>query len=206
MKIQSMVFVVLMLVGCGDNGNDRCDPHIGLIGDSLTWLPGWVELLSEEYELKRHAFPGFTTESWLPGSDAHEAEEFSGCSYVILLGTNDAGFRLARPWTEFIDNMRLIADDLVREHEADEIILMIPPPRMGDGIVVIFSNNLLEDYRSALFELCEESFEDAIVCGPDLFRNARPEYFLDDGVHFSSLGAEWVYQELSWFLENDTRM
>lgn len=199
---RSWLLLIAILVGCevtdetADTLEGECQPGLTLMGDSLTALPGWADLVIESFEpghVRRAALGGLETRHFLPGELVSSLLEVRTCEVMILLGTNDSGRNV--PWEVFLANYETIIDHLVESHGVERIIVNIPPKPFDErGRLRLSQTGLLFLYRMLLLDLCERDEEDVIECGVDLFVDASVNHILPDGTHFNMFGHLLLYE------------
>jgi lysophospholipase L1-like esterase len=176
------------------------------MGDSLTALPGWAQLIQDEFlpgEIRIAAGLGFTMGTWEPEEFWYEREEFDKfppCTLVILLGTNDAGRFNQTPASFVLGFLDEIIDQTL-DYGAERILVLTPPPVFNPDLIAIGTMDLLLEYHDGITERCERDPDDLVECGPDLFLEMEGIHFTTDGVHFSVLGGEWLFVRLLPFLK-----
>lgn len=112
------------------------------MGDSLTALPGWAQLIQDEFlpgEIRIAAGLGFTMGTWEPEEFWYEREEFDKfppCTLVILLGTNDAGRFNQTPASFVLGFLDEIIDQTL-DYGAERILVMTPPPVFNPDLIAI---------------------------------------------------------------------
>ena len=199
---RSWLLLIAILVACEvseesvEELEGECQPGLTLVGDSLTSLPGWADLVIESFEpgfVRRAALGGLETKHFLPGQLLSSLLEIRTCEVAILLGTNDSDRNV--PWEEFIENYETIVDDLIESHGVERIIVNIPPkPFDHRGNLRLTQAGRLFLYRMLLLDLCARDTEDVIECGLDLFVDVSVNHILPDGTHFNVFGHLLVYE------------
>ena len=92
MRRAILILFVCLLFACEDGEDDDPTPPCAhtatLMGDSLTALPGWANLIQDEFlpgEIRIAAGLGFTMGTWHPGEFWYEREEFEEFPELALL-------------------------------------------------------------------------------------------------------------------------
>jgi lysophospholipase L1-like esterase len=205
-----LILFVCLLFACGEGSDDDsplpCEHTATLIGDSLTALPGWAQLIQDEFlpgEIRIAAGLGFTMRTMEPGKfwyDREEFDKFPPCTLVILLGSNDAGRFRQTPASSVLGFLNKIIDQTL-DDGAERILVMTPPPVFNPDLIAIGTMDRLLEYHDGITERCERDPDDLVECGPDLFLEMEEIHFTTDGVHFSVLGGEWLFVRLLPFLK-----
>lgn len=125
---------------------------------------------------------------------------------TVLLGTNDAfGFFEESgpiPPEQYGSSLREITMNLLRDG-VEQIVLMTPPRIFGAPNPE--TNARLSGYREQIRLLCGASPDDAIVCGPDLQQQMRPEHFAAQSLHPNAAGHALIARELCDALKPGSR-
>jgi len=203
------LFLSGLATGCG--GPDYVDTRLPqeahviealLLGDSLTVMEGYVELVQDElseFEAWRSARAGYTTRHWIPSWGFYDRFQFHLYRprvAVVLLGTNDARIPNRIPVDEYIDNLAIIAHALL-DDGAGKVVLMTAPknflrPQPAEVL------ERLEQYAYALTWFCMAP-DDDIECGPDLYSMLDETDFID-GIHPNTVGHERIAEALLPYL------
>jgi len=189
----------LIAIGCGDGTNDQGGAEILMLGDSITSLPGYADLVIDDYGddvASKHAFPGFATSDFLPDGDFYQAAEVRELRprvVTILLGTNDASRLLDQASNlEYANNIKAIIDALLRDGTG-RVVLIIPPRRFDDHRFTDFVNGRLREYIFELEFICSQRRR--VTCAPFLYDLLNEEDFFD-GVHPNAAGHELIADAL----------
>ena len=209
-----------LVLGCGDHSDDSNPmivsaarfvtepPEVVIIGDSITAMDGYVELVQAELSIRkvwRSGRPGYTTRHWIPGWGFYQRHEFAELQprvVVVLLGSNDASVFYRIPVDEYIENLEMIVDALF-EDGVETVLLMTAPrlftrPRVFTLAPPTEVLDRLEQYAYALSWFCAPP-DDGIECGPDLFTMLEEPDF-EDGLHPNAMGHERIADALLPFL------
>ncbi len=167
-------------------------------GDSITFdaftlsYARQIEATRPAGSILIHAFPGYTTREFLPGSEFYERADITMNRpklAFVLLGTNDAFLLL--PASEYDLNLRSFTQQLL-EDGARRVILLTPPRIFLDSENADAVLPLLHQYVDVVFGICSAP-DDAIDCGPNLYDLLDVDHFRD-GVHPNAAGQSLILE------------
>jgi hypothetical protein len=209
MKANRYPVVLIMMIfalACGDSdGSSTADVEplqVAILGDSITAMEGYVELIQDEISTRdvwRSGRPGYTTRHWIPGWGFYEGHDFETVRpriVVLLLGSNDASVHFRISVEEYMANLATIVDAL-NEDGAGKVILMTAPKAFSRWHRPFVAERLLQ-YANAVTWYCQPP-DDNIECGPDLYGMLEEADF-EDGLHPNAEGHELIANALLPYL------
>ncbi|XP_076919815.1 GDSL esterase/lipase CPRD49-like isoform X2 [Bidens hawaiensis] len=185
-------------------------PEFVLFGSSIVQLSfglnGWGAVLKTLYSRKADIFvrgySGWNSRQALQDDPVHPSLA------IVYFGGNDAAQHRSNgdnshvPLSEYVENMRKIANHLTSLFENTRLIFLTAPPVNEPQLLQVLgsddhTNELRQKYADALEELCLDMGIKVInLCSVFKLHPDWEETFFIDGMHFSEHGSQVVAKEI----------
>jgi acyl-CoA thioesterase I len=204
--VTAMVLVSIALVysiiqtQVNTNSQNSKLARIACMGDSLTAITGYPQdlqtLLNNESVVGNFGVTGATVNfgsvnPYVFAENFSEAIDFQPTTIVILLGTNDARadtIGLIENFTQ--DYTSIIREIQTLQHNSKAQIYLVKPPPIQENSLNFSNIYLASEIITRIETIAKEQNLPVIDLYTPLLNH--PEYYLTDGVHLNSQGAQAI--------------